>query len=58
MPRYEARLLPLNSRCRRHSMQLIYHSDFLAHDTGGHPERKERLHAFRGIARCGFLPPM
>ncbi|MEZ5031791.1 MAG: histone deacetylase family protein [Saprospiraceae bacterium] len=30
-------------------MQLIYHSDFLAHDTGGHPERKERLHAFRDL---------
>lgn len=27
-------------------MQLIYHADFLAHQTGGHPERPERLSAF------------
>lgn len=30
-------------------MQLIYHSDFLGHETGQHPERKERLYAFRDL---------
>lgn len=30
-------------------MQLIYHSDFLGHDTGHHPECRERLFAFRHL---------
>lgn len=30
-------------------MELIYHSDFLLHETGEHPERKERLLAFRHL---------
>ncbi len=30
-------------------MQLIYHSNFLAHQTDGHPERPERLSAFADL---------
>ena len=30
-------------------MQLIYHTDFLGHRTGAHPERAERLSAFADL---------